>query len=216
MEHFAPAHLPHDGARTRRLPGLWRRRLCGRAPGTLGAVFSGATGISSAAAERFLQHMRPFHDEVHRLSFDDFAAVASHVNRSSLGTYGVPYQAWLGGGGVPLRLVYEACVALTEGTIPPSDFNSALLAFIPKAGPLPGTDGYEGKAWQFRPLTLSNSCQKLIAKAFGAALENIAMQVVHPAQSGSVRGRKMLLNVLEAQLALEESTWHGATRTGVF
>lgn len=63
-----------------------------------------------------------------------------------------------------------ACAALAGGAQPPSDFNVALQVFILKGGPLPGTEGDEAKASQFRPWTLSTSCQKLITKAFGVTL----------------------------------------------
>lgn len=100
---------------------------------------------------------------------------------------------------------YDAYVELSEGTVPLAEFNSALLVSIPKGGSLLGTHGYEGKASQLRPWTLGNSCRKLITRAFGAALKNIAMQVANLAQRGFVRGHKMLANVIEAQLALEEA-----------
>lgn len=105
--------------------------------------------------------------------------------------------------------MHEAYVALTEGTRPPQDFNSTLPVFIPKGGSLPGTEGCEGKASQSRPMTLSNSCQKLIAKAFGVALETIAMHITHLAQRGLVRGRKMFSNVLKAQVALADVVIQG-------
>lgn len=153
-------------------------------------LFSGVAGINAAAAERFLQHAQTSAGEVHCLSFDEFAEVARHVNRSSPGPDGVPYQAWLGGGGFPLRLVYEAYVAVTEGAKPPAEFNPALLAFIPKGGSLPGTDGYEGRAPEYRPLTLSNSCRKLVTKTMGVALEHIAMALVpRPRGAWSSAGR---------------------------
>lgn len=75
--------------------------ICGGADSTValrahwGLAFSDVAGISSAAAERFFQHIQPYIDEVHRLSFDEFAAIALHVNRSSPGPDGVPYQACL-------------------------------------------------------------------------------------------------------------------------
>lgn len=145
-------------------------------------VHPGKTAGRVRAHETPLEARRHLQADTHgHQAFDDFAAIASHVNHSNPGPDGVPYQAWLGSGGVPLRLVYAAYVALTERAIPPADFNAALLAFIPKGGPLLGTDGYEGKASQLHPLSLSNSCQKLITKALGAALEGIAMQVMHPA-----------------------------------
>lgn len=112
-------------------------------------------------------------------------------------------------------MLYDAYVALTEGAQPPSDFNAALLVFIPRAGTLPGTEGYEAKAPQFRPLTLSSSCQKLVTKAFGVTLERIAMDITHLAQRGFVRGRKMLANVLDTQLALEEFVILGLEPRGV-
>lgn len=103
------------------------------------------------------------------------------------------------------RLSLARSLALADGCEPPADFNVALLVFIPKGGVLPGMEGYEARAAQFRPLTLSNSCQKFIAKAFGVTLKRIAAAVTHPAQRGFVRDRKMLANVLDTQLALEEA-----------
>lgn len=55
-----------------------------------GLAFSYAAGISMTAADRFLHHVQPFTDELHRLDFSEVCAVASHVNRSSLGPDGVP------------------------------------------------------------------------------------------------------------------------------
>lgn len=81
-------------------------------------AFSVAVGISTTAADRFLHHVQPFAGEVRRLGFAELPAVAPHVNRSSLGPDRVPYQAWLGSGGVPLRLVYVAYVALSGGERP--------------------------------------------------------------------------------------------------
>lgn len=53
-------------------------------------------------------------------------------------------------------------------------------------------------AAQFRPLTLSNSCQKIVVKAFGASMERVVMRLAHPAQRGFVRGCRILANVLES------------------
>lgn len=83
------------------------------------------------------------------------------------------------------------------------------MVFIPKGGSAASHSGYEAQPSQFRPLTLSNSCQKLVAKAFGASLERIAATLVHPAQRGFLHGRKMMANVLETQLALEEAAIFG-------
>lgn len=81
--------------------------------------------------------------------------------------------------------------------------------FIPKGGTTPGADGHAAAAAQLRPLTLSNSSQNLVAKALGASLERVALALVHPAQSGVVRGRRMLSDVLEMQAALKEATMFG-------
>lgn len=70
---------------------------------------------------------------------------------------------------------------------------------------MPRTEGCEAQAAQLRPLTLSNRRQILVTTAFGESLQRIVVALTHPAQRGSVRGRKVLAKVLETQLALEEA-----------
>lgn len=49
-----------------------------------------------------------------------------------------------------------------------------------------------------RPITLSNTAHKLLAKALNASLEKVAVASVHPSQRGFMPGRTMNDNVSEA------------------
>lgn len=49
-----------------------------------------------------------------------------------------------------------------------------------------------------RPITLSNTAHKLLAKALNASLEKVAAATVHPAQRGFMPGRSMADNMFEA------------------
>lgn len=112
-------------------------------------------------------------------------------------------------------MLYASYVAFVAGTEPPPFFNEALLVFIPKGGTTPGSVEYEAVAAHFHPLTLSNSCQKLVTKAFGDSLERVATAITHLAQRGFVCGRRMFTNILETQTAMEEANSLGSAPSGM-
>lgn len=79
---------------------------------------------------------------------------------------------------------------------------------------LPGTSGMPHAAapGNFRPIALSNTCQKLIAKALNSTLEVIAHNVVHRSQRGFVGGRRMGDNILLTLVAMEKALMLGEAR----
>lgn len=161
-----------------------------------GPVFSSAHGVPQASAERFFQHVPRYGEEMDVLDHDAFCDIGRHVNQSSLGPDGVPYRAWLAGRGTPLRMLYAVYVSLANRVAPPLQFNGALSVSSLQVGKTTSTTGYEVMAPLSRPLTFSNSCQKIVATYFWASLELIAMVLAHPARRGFVWGRRMLVNVL--------------------
>lgn len=89
-----------------------------------------------------------------------------------------------------------------------------MLTFIPKAASLIATSCVAEPS-RYRPLTLSNTAHKLLAKAPNSALEAYCAEAVHPAQRGFVIGRSMALNIVEAEAAIESENLLGGRRLGI-
>lgn len=162
---------------------------------------SAAADSLRAAARRFLHFSPRYSEDIRMAEFDEFFDIARHVRRCSPGPEGVPYHTGMVGSCVPLRVLYSA-------------YTDRLLVFMPKGGATPGIAGCCGPASQFRPLTLSNSCQTLESKVLGASLKSVAATLAHSGQRRVIRGRRMLANVLETQVRRLKrrrfSEWHPA------
>lgn len=92
---------------------------------------------------------------------------------------------------------------MTQGALLPAEFYRAFLVLIPKSSI--GLDVANiATPPNLRPLTLSNSCQKIVAKALAAPLEEVAKTAVHEAQRGFVRSRQMAATLVGADAAIEE------------
>ena len=81
----------------------------------------------------------------------------------------------------------------------PDDFNEAFMVFLPKVSPPPGEDTAECKPSETRPLSLSNTDSKILAKALARPLEIIGTTYVVEAQQGNVKGRDILSNVVQVE-----------------
>ena len=72
-------------------------------------------------------------------------------------------------------------VALADGVLPPSDFNSGLLFLIPKNGSLLPTDT--------RPISVTNADNRIIAQAVVNAITPYLYECLHPSQKGFIPRR---------------------------
>lgn len=113
-----------------------------------------------------------------------------------------------------LLALYRAYLAVLTGAEMPHWLNSSLLAFIPKTSPGATGQPHEATPSNFRPMSLSSTCQKLITKAVNATLETIAQQVVRPSQHGFVHGRRMGHNILLSLSAMEKALILGQNSFG--
>lgn len=133
---------------------------------------------------------------------------------SSPGPDGLPYSAW-GANDESIHCLYSVLQAIASGAAVPEWFNAALLISIPKkAGP--NAAAYSARAANFRPLTLADTSQKLIARAVEHALIDVTVCCVHSVQTGFVGGRSMLESVLRIEGAIEEYLYHEGRQCGVF
>lgn len=113
---------------------------------------------------------------------------------------------------------HRSCTTATwrwrPGT-PPVEFNMAEMAFIPKTSPLDGRTMLRVACGGVRPLTLSNTSQKNVARAANLTLAMYAEHAVDGLQRGFIKGRKLLDNRFDMDCTLIEAHKCGAGRCGV-
>lgn len=94
-------------------------------------------------------------------------------------------------------------MAMLGGALMPDWLSDSLVVFIPKATHDAAGVLHAAAPRGFKPIALSNTCQKLLTKALNSTLEEVARQVVYSSQRGFVRGRRMgdatILMALSAQ-----------------
>lgn len=125
------------------------------------------------------------------------------------------FPTLLGGDDGSILCLYAVLQAITRGEPVPQWCNTGLLIFIPqKVGP--NAKAYSAQASNFRPLTLTDTTQKLVAKAVEHALVAVTTCCVHEVHIGFVGGRSMLESVLRIEGAIEELLLHMRRQCGVF
>lgn len=169
-----------------------------------------------AAARRLLTHGRVLTRreaaELQACTLDEFAAMVRKVRDTSPGPDGLPYSVWgatVGG----ITSLYRVLIALTLGAQPPGWFNAALVIFIPKG--VSTGEAYSATEAEYRPLTLADTAQKLVAKAVDGVFAEVASTTVHTAQTGFVKRRSMLESVLRIEGATEECLFDTRKSVGV-
>eukprot|EP00959_Pyramimonas_sp_CCMP1952_P050051 1046253-Pyramimonas_sp.AAC.1 len=116
---------------------------------------------------------------------------------SAPGLDGVPYSAWRAGGPEISSSLYRLYEHLLDfGSLGPG-FNHGVSAFLPKGKEEAGTRGQTRMADCTRPLTLSNTDNKLIASAICRPLTRLAVSVCSGVQKGFIPGRQGLDRVID-------------------
>lgn len=143
-----------------------------------------------------------------------FNLVAQSTRDSSPGPDGLPYSAWTS---CPLALtcLHRTTLAMAEGAKSPTWFNAATMIMIPKKL-APGATAYAAAPAEYRPLTLANISQEIVAKAVDVELGKVAMHTVHAVQIGFVRRRAMLTSVLRLEGAVEAYSYGRCDEVGLF
>lgn len=145
------------------------------------------------------EHWGPADLNVPTASLEDLRAVLGRAPRSALGPDGIAYAHLAQAGDFAARTLHEAYLAVLGGIASHDGFNDARLGFIPKAALQLGKDEHRALPKELRPLTLGNTSHKASMRLVNGTLEQYASAVVHPSQTGFVRGRDMLTNVAEIE-----------------
>ena len=122
----------------------------------------------------------------------EFLDLLQRLRDSAPGPDGLPYSIWKHTASTLAEFLWAALQALLAGAPPPPGFNSSILVFLAK-GPDPTNSTTTTRTPSCtRPLNLSNSDQKILAKLLDSVLAPFAAQMVHPAQHGSLKGRSIV------------------------
>lgn len=101
-------------------------------------------------------------------------------NNSAAGPDGIPFAAWRAVPEVAAVVLFNAFQALSRGQPPPPGFNHGLLFLIPKK--------FTGLVSDTRPLSVTNTDNRLLASAVAHTIMPAVSAFVHPSQKGFLWG----------------------------
>ena len=149
----------------------------------------------------------PLSDIIWKLPYDMFLEMARKIPKSAPGPDGIPFRALLTQPAMVEELwaIYSTCVDDCEqgpGYLAPG-FNHSLTAFLPK--PLPDTAiATSNRApGSTRPITLSNTYAKMIAKPLAWPLQHLVKKTCLHNQHGMIAGRQITDAVFKVCYAMD-------------
>jgi ribonuclease HI len=117
-------------------------------------------------------------------SVDDIFDLIDGTNDSSAGPDGIPFAMYRASNRVGSELaevLHSIMVLMANGELPPSGYNHGLLYLIPKKDTMLVGDT--------RPISVTNSDNRILAKAFTEAITPALQLLLDPDQKGFVPGR---------------------------
>ena len=202
----------------RQVWAIKRRRLClSQIVDATGAPFD----TDEAAAEKLRRHwqdtaergqvdtsnwdyMRRYIQKVPNhvvweLNYGEFLGAIRRRTQSAPGPDGLHYQVYLLNEACGARLLFKLYQEIVHGKIPPNDFLSSLMVFIPKGEDATDTSVISRSAENVRPLCLSNTDGKIITSAIALPMNAAGKYTVDHRQRGFVEGRCMIDNILDLE-----------------
>ena len=132
--------------------------------------------------------------------------VIKDCGNSSPGPDAIPFEVYKALGEEAVELFWEAAMAMIDGAgCPGEDFNKALMVCIPKAadGATEDSTPYYSPGGT-RPISIVDASNRILASIFCVVLEKRIGHRLHHAQKGFLKGRQMLRNVLDVDLAAQK------------
>lgn len=176
-----------------------------------GPIFSDDTPIDLAASEWLQQWV----GDIALPDLETFTRMVHRTASSALGPDVLSYAFWHSHPD-NVKCLYTCLQAICDGQDPPAWFNSSAVIFTPKATPSPTDSDCLAPPSRYRPLTLANASQKLVAKALNYILEGVASSTVSPLQRGFAKGRQIMDNVFDVEASMEVCLHREGCDPGIF
>jgi hypothetical protein len=143
----------------------------------------------------------------------EIETVLDQLPASSPGPDGIPFEAYKKLKHIVINIFYKITRGMMDGTdIPPEDFNQAILICIPKTeGELTPQGLSSHEASGTRPLSIVDASNRIIASMFRLSLERCTGSWISEAQRGFLKGRQMLRNILDIDLAAQTISVNSTT-----
>ena len=159
-----------------------------------------AKPIDKAAAGSFLQKWAVQLPTIQwELDEEQFGSVLSQTGDAAPGPDGISYAAWRNAPKEIINILFQAYKSWIRGNDVPEDSDLAYLALIPKGDHSNDHQVVARTPGETRPLSLSNSDGKIFANALKTSMEEAVAEWALRAQSGFIKGRKMLRNAMEVE-----------------
>ena len=163
-----------------------------------------ATQVNIAVARKYLhKHLIRVeaHDDCWIVPFNDFDERCGKRRDSGPGPDDVPYSSWRAAPPCFREAIYGAYLKMLAGAWPDEEFNNSLLPFIEKGTQIGDTaDTVVREPGQTRPLSMSNTDNKMIADLVARPLRFHVTSKLHGAQRGGLAGEQMVDNLLDIEM----------------
>ena len=142
------------------------------------------SAVSPEAARSFLKR---YHRQINpalcpsRLDKNHFIPIINSTNNSCAGPDGLPFAIYRIGVKLYSSIAADIFNALADGLVPPAGFNYGVLFLLPKKG--------LGTPDDTRPISVTNACNRIIAKGVLSCIVPALKEFIHSAQKGFVPGR---------------------------
>ena len=164
------------------------------------------------------------------ISRTDIEKAIRNTTKSAPGPDGIPYAAWRALGPLAVDALHQAAQTLegSEGLAQlgdafplngdmRSDFNAAIMVFVPKAAPLRSEAGVSyTTANDLRPLSKVNIDSRLLASALCIRIEPLLERVLSDMQQGFLPGRSPLRNVVDVDARMREAAMECEDPAAIF
>ena len=117
------------------------------------------------------------HELCQSVTLDDILYSITHSNNSTAGPDGIPFAAWRAAPELAAPILLNVFTSISKGQPPPNNFNNGLLFLLPKK--------QTGLISDTRPLSVTNTDNRIIAAAVAHKIMPAVLDIVDPAQKVS-------------------------------
>ena len=230
----------HSAAQLGRWIALWsskRRKICSLS--ILGPDGTPATTREQSAKYLFDHWSEVFRDKPVNLG-TAWAAISTFIQRvpddinwdpcferfyealcarkdTGAGPDGIPYSFWSLAPMEFARAIYDNYVSLKQGGSPAPDFNDSKVVFPAKGKEASDfTCCFTRPPQKTRPLSLSNTDNKSTSTLVSFPLNEVASKTVHVLQTGGIKGRIMVDNIINLEAKAIQFMITHALLSGIF